>query len=113
MPNARSKAILTISALLGAVELARTVSDQTLSYEVLDSTREVLKQLVSRDAHAKYGRKDADEKRTQSVESGIRVGGRLRLIWVETGVPGPQEVPLMRSAGVQRENVLGAIKRVG
>jgi hypothetical protein len=32
--------------------------------------------------------------------------------WVETGVPGSQEVPLMRSAGV-RENILGAIKRVG
>jgi TetR/AcrR family transcriptional repressor of nem operon len=59
---ARSKAILTVAALLGAVELARAVSDQTLSYEILDSTREVLKQLVSRDAHAKDGSKEADEK---------------------------------------------------
>ena len=66
---ARSKAILTVSALLGAVELARAVSDQTLSHEILDSTREALKQLVSRDTQAKDGRKDANEKRTQNVES--------------------------------------------
>jgi TetR/AcrR family transcriptional repressor of nem operon len=42
---ARSKAILTVSALIGAVGLARAVSDQTLSDEILQSTREVLKQL--------------------------------------------------------------------
>jgi TetR/AcrR family transcriptional repressor of nem operon len=43
---ARSKAILTIAALLGAIELARAVSDDTLSHEILESTREVLKQLA-------------------------------------------------------------------
>ena len=35
-PMARPKAILTVSALLGAVELARAVSDQTLSHEILE-----------------------------------------------------------------------------
>jgi TetR/AcrR family transcriptional repressor of nem operon len=53
---ARSKAMLTVSALVGAVELARAVSDQTLSQEILDSTREVLEQLVSRDTQAKSSR---------------------------------------------------------
>jgi TetR/AcrR family transcriptional regulator, transcriptional repressor for nem operon len=42
----RSKAILIVSALIGAVALARAVSDQTLSDEILQSTREVLKQLA-------------------------------------------------------------------
>jgi TetR/AcrR family transcriptional regulator, transcriptional repressor for nem operon len=42
----RSKAILTVTALIGAVELARAVSDQTLSDEILELTREILKQLV-------------------------------------------------------------------
>jgi TetR/AcrR family transcriptional regulator, transcriptional repressor for nem operon len=51
----RSKAILTVSALLGAVELARAVSDQTLSDEILELTREVLKQLARRNAQAKDG----------------------------------------------------------
>jgi hypothetical protein len=45
---ARSKAILAVAALLGAIELARAVSDDTLSHEILESTREVLKQLVRR-----------------------------------------------------------------
>ena len=53
---AQSKAILTVSALLGAVELARAVSDEKLSHEILESTREVLKQLVRRNIHAKDGR---------------------------------------------------------
>jgi TetR/AcrR family transcriptional regulator, transcriptional repressor for nem operon len=44
---ARSKAILAVSALVGAVELARAVSDQTLSQEILESTRELLRQLAS------------------------------------------------------------------
>lgn len=44
---ARPKAILTVSALLGALELARAVSDQTLSDEILESTREALRQVVS------------------------------------------------------------------
>lgn len=47
--SARPKAILTVSALLGALELARAVSDQTLSDEILESTREALRQLVSGD----------------------------------------------------------------
>jgi TetR/AcrR family transcriptional repressor of nem operon len=42
---ARSKAILTVAALLGAVELARAVSDESLSHEILESTREALTQL--------------------------------------------------------------------
>jgi TetR/AcrR family transcriptional regulator, transcriptional repressor for nem operon len=50
---ARSKAILTVSALIGAVGLARAVSDQTLSDEILKMTREVLKQLVRRNTQAK------------------------------------------------------------
>jgi TetR/AcrR family transcriptional regulator, transcriptional repressor for nem operon len=45
---ARSKAILTVAALLGAIALARAVSDDRLSHEILESTREVLKQLVRR-----------------------------------------------------------------
>lgn len=45
--TARSKAILTVSALLGALELARAVSDQALSHEILESTREALKQLAA------------------------------------------------------------------
>jgi TetR/AcrR family transcriptional regulator, transcriptional repressor for nem operon len=45
----RSKAILTMAALLGAIELARAVWDQKLSDEILESTRELLCQLVSRD----------------------------------------------------------------
>jgi len=43
---ARSRAILTVSALLGAVELARAVSDESLSREILESTRKALKQLT-------------------------------------------------------------------
>jgi TetR/AcrR family transcriptional repressor of nem operon len=46
---ARSKAILTVAALLGAIELARAVSDQSLSDEILESTREALRQLVRGD----------------------------------------------------------------
>jgi TetR/AcrR family transcriptional regulator, transcriptional repressor for nem operon len=45
---ARSKAILTVAASLGAIELARAVSDDRLSHEILESTREVLKQFVRR-----------------------------------------------------------------
>jgi TetR/AcrR family transcriptional regulator, transcriptional repressor for nem operon len=47
---ARPKAILTVSALLGAIELARAVSDQSLSDQILKSTREALRQLVSDDS---------------------------------------------------------------
>ena len=59
---ARSKAILTVCALLGAVELARAVSDQTLSDEILELTREVLKQLVRRNAQAKDDGGDSGKK---------------------------------------------------
>jgi TetR/AcrR family transcriptional regulator, transcriptional repressor for nem operon len=47
--TARRKAILTVSALLGAIELARAVSDRRLSDEILELTREALRQLVSGD----------------------------------------------------------------
>jgi TetR/AcrR family transcriptional regulator, transcriptional repressor for nem operon len=47
---ARPKAILTVSALLGAIELARAVSEQSLSEEILKLTREVLRELVSEDS---------------------------------------------------------------
>jgi hypothetical protein len=50
---ARSKAILTVAALLGAAELARAVLDENLSRETLESTREVLKRPVSQNTHAK------------------------------------------------------------
>ena len=53
---ARPKAILTVSALLGALELARAVSDQTLSDEILESTREALRQLVSGERRPATGR---------------------------------------------------------
>jgi TetR/AcrR family transcriptional regulator, transcriptional repressor for nem operon len=49
----RSKAILTVSALTGAVALARAVSDQTLSDEILQTTREALKKLVTHKTQAK------------------------------------------------------------
>jgi TetR/AcrR family transcriptional repressor of nem operon len=58
----RSKAILTVSALVGAVELARAVSDQTLSDEILELAREVLKQLVRRNTQAKDGGGDSGKK---------------------------------------------------
>jgi TetR/AcrR family transcriptional repressor of nem operon len=58
----RSKAILTVSALVGAVELARAVSDQTLSDEILGLAREVLKELVRRDTPAKDGGGDSGKK---------------------------------------------------
>jgi TetR/AcrR family transcriptional regulator, transcriptional repressor for nem operon len=58
----RSKAILTVSALIGAVELARAVSDQTLSDEILQSTREVLKQLLTHNTQAKDAGGDSGKK---------------------------------------------------
>jgi TetR/AcrR family transcriptional regulator, transcriptional repressor for nem operon len=51
----RSKAILTVCSLIGAVELSRAVSDQTLSDEILELTREMLRQLVRRNPQAKDG----------------------------------------------------------
>jgi TetR/AcrR family transcriptional repressor of nem operon len=40
---ARSRAILTFSALVGAMSLARAVSDETLSHEILKSVGDLLK----------------------------------------------------------------------
>jgi TetR/AcrR family transcriptional repressor of nem operon len=40
---ARSKAILTFSALVGAMSLARAISDEALSLEILKTVAEVLK----------------------------------------------------------------------
>jgi len=41
--TARSKAILTLSALVGAVALARAVSDDALSLEILKTVSKLLK----------------------------------------------------------------------
>lgn len=38
-PAARADAILTLSSLVGALQLARVVSDETLSAEILSSVR--------------------------------------------------------------------------
>jgi len=45
---ARSRAILTFSALVGAMSLARAVSDQALSREILKTVAEVLKNPASK-----------------------------------------------------------------
>ena len=47
--------------LAWGVELPRAVSDQTLSHEILESAREVLKQLVRCNTQAKDGGKDSAE----------------------------------------------------
>lgn len=44
---ARSRAILTFSALVGAMALARAVSDETLSHEILKTVAELLKDSAS------------------------------------------------------------------
>jgi TetR/AcrR family transcriptional repressor of nem operon len=44
---ARAKAILTFSALVGAMALARAVSDEALYREILDTVGELLKSLAS------------------------------------------------------------------
>jgi len=41
--TARSQAILTFSALVGAMSLARAVSDEALSREILNTVAELLK----------------------------------------------------------------------
>ena len=46
-PAARSRAILTFSALVGAMSLARAVSDESLSRETLKTVAELLKKLTS------------------------------------------------------------------
>ena len=40
---ARSRAILTFSVLVGAMALARTVSDEALSHEILKTVGDLLK----------------------------------------------------------------------
>src|SRR5882757_4380517 len=45
---ARSQAILTFSALVGAMSLARTVSDEALSREILKTVAEFLKRFASK-----------------------------------------------------------------
>jgi TetR/AcrR family transcriptional regulator, transcriptional repressor for nem operon len=52
----RSKAILTVCSLIGAVELSRAVADQTLSDEILELMRQVLRQLVRRNTQANGSR---------------------------------------------------------
>ena len=44
-PAARSKAILTMSSLVGAMSLARAVSDRELSHEILNTVGAILKTL--------------------------------------------------------------------
>ena len=61
---ARSKAILAVSALLGAVVLARAVTDQTLSHEILEATRKILKQLARRNSDAKDRGKNSGKEHT-------------------------------------------------
>jgi TetR/AcrR family transcriptional repressor of nem operon len=45
--TARSRAILTFSALVGAMSLARAVSDEALSREILNTVAELLKDFTS------------------------------------------------------------------
>jgi TetR/AcrR family transcriptional repressor of nem operon len=45
--TARAKAILTFSALVGAIELARAVSDEELSSEILKTVNGLLKDMVA------------------------------------------------------------------
>ena len=53
--GARSKAILTFSALVGAMSLARAVSDEALSREILETVAELLKNSASK--HSVPGRR--------------------------------------------------------
>jgi TetR/AcrR family transcriptional regulator, transcriptional repressor for nem operon len=59
-PNAaRSQAILTFSALVGAMSLARAVSDAALSREILETVAEHLKRFASKQQGANRGRRAA------------------------------------------------------
>ena len=59
-PNAaRSQAILTFSALVGAMSLARAVSDAALSREILEAVAEHLKSFASKQQGANRGRRAA------------------------------------------------------
>jgi TetR/AcrR family transcriptional repressor of nem operon len=46
--TARWRAILIVSALVGAMSLARAVSDQVLSHEILETVGELLKRAASK-----------------------------------------------------------------
>ena len=50
---ARSRAILTFSALVGAMSLARAVSDESLSREILNTVAELLKNSASEQQESK------------------------------------------------------------
>jgi TetR/AcrR family transcriptional regulator, transcriptional repressor for nem operon len=52
----RSRAIMTYSALVGAISLARAVSDEQLSREILKSVARLLKNLTPRVAPRHHGR---------------------------------------------------------
>jgi TetR/AcrR family transcriptional repressor of nem operon len=52
--QARSRAILTYSALVGAIGLARALSDEALSREILKSVSELLKKTVGDDGENEF-----------------------------------------------------------
>jgi hypothetical protein len=52
--QARSRAILTCSALVGAIGLARALSDEALSREILKSVSELLKKTVGDDGENEF-----------------------------------------------------------
>jgi TetR/AcrR family transcriptional regulator, transcriptional repressor for nem operon len=51
--RARSRAVLIFSALVGAMSLARAVSDEALSREILETVRELLKNSASKHSEAR------------------------------------------------------------
>ena len=55
--TARSQAILTFSALVGAMSLARAVSDEALSCEILETVGEHLKLFASKQQGSNRGRR--------------------------------------------------------
>jgi hypothetical protein len=67
--TARSGAIVTLSALVGAIELSRAVSDEALSREILKSVGELLKKQAQRTSRQKAKAQDPlrqnDEQRDQ------------------------------------------------
>jgi len=54
---ARSQAILTFSALVGAMSLARAVSDEALSREILETVGEHLKRFASEQQGSNRGKR--------------------------------------------------------
>ena len=57
--RARSKAILTFSALVGAMSLARAVSDEALSREILETVGEHMKRFSSKQQGSNRGKRAA------------------------------------------------------